>query len=78
MEPVHVREISNEEGDKLLGIVRRGNGSIVTWQRAQILLWSAQGLDTEDIAPLTYTTEDRVRSTIDRFNDAGIDSLHHH
>jgi len=37
-ERVAVREISNEEGRKLLSIVRSGSGSVVRWQRAQIVL----------------------------------------
>src|SRR5664279_2748542 len=44
-ELVAVREISNEEGRKLLSIVRRGSGSVVRWRRAQILLRSAQHMD---------------------------------
>jgi hypothetical protein len=39
-ERVRVREISNDEGNRLLKIVRRSSGSIVTWRRAQIVLWS--------------------------------------
>ena len=36
------------EGNKLLGIVRRGSGSVVRWRRAQIVLWSAQAMDAGD------------------------------
>ena len=35
--PVQVRPINNDEGMWLLPIVRRGNGSAVTWRRAQIV-----------------------------------------
>lgn len=35
------REISNDEGHRLLQMVRRSSGSIVTWSRARIVLWSA-------------------------------------
>lgn len=41
-ERVQVREISNEEGNRLLRMVRRDSGSVVTWRRAQIVLLSAQ------------------------------------
>ena len=45
---VRVREISAEEGNRLLRIVRRDSGSVVTWRRAQIVaqivLLSAQGM----------------------------------
>jgi hypothetical protein len=32
-ERVHVREIDNEEGQRLLQLVRRSSGSVVTWRR---------------------------------------------
>jgi hypothetical protein len=35
---VQVRTISNDEGNRLLRIVRRGTGSVVTWRRAQMVL----------------------------------------
>jgi hypothetical protein len=41
--PVELRSISNEEGNRLLRLVRRGAGNILTWRRAQIVLWAAQG-----------------------------------
>ena len=31
---VGLREISNEEGNRLLRMIRRTSGSIVTWRRA--------------------------------------------
>lgn len=34
-------EISDEVGKRLLRMVRRGAGNIVTWRRAQIVLWAA-------------------------------------
>ncbi|MFD8525710.1 hypothetical protein ACFV2D_38000 [Streptomyces capillispiralis] len=35
-ERVHVREIDDDEGARLLRIIRRGSGSVVTWRRAQL------------------------------------------
>ena len=32
-ERVRLREITNEEGNRLLRIVRRTSGSVVTWRR---------------------------------------------
>jgi hypothetical protein len=72
-ERVRVREISNDEGNRLLKTVRRSSGSIVTWRRAQIVLWSAQGMDVAQIAPLAFTSEDRVRAVIHNFNADGFD-----
>jgi hypothetical protein len=49
-ERVRVRDITNNEGNRLLRIVRRGSGSVVKWRRAQIVLWSAQGMEVPQIA----------------------------
>jgi hypothetical protein len=37
-EGIRVRQISKEEGQRLLRIVRRSSGSVVTWRRAQMVL----------------------------------------
>jgi hypothetical protein len=55
-EPVRVRAISNEEGNRLLRIVRRSSGSVVTWRRAQMVLLSAQGMDPAQIARVAFTS----------------------
>ena len=72
---VQVREISNDEGNRLLRIVRRSSGSVVTWRRAQMVLLSAQGMDVPAIAKVTFTSPDRVRDVIHNFNADGFDSL---
>jgi transposase len=74
-ERVAIRDISNDEGNKLLQIVRRGSGSVVRWRRAQIVLWSAQHMDVPAIAKIAFTSEDRVREVIHNFNRDGFDSL---
>ncbi len=76
MEPLRVREITNDEGNRLLRIVRRGDGSVVTWRRAQIVLWSAQQMNVPKIAELAFSSEDRVREVIHNFNDDGFDSIY--
>lgn len=75
-EGVRVREISNEEGQRLLKIVRRSTGSVVTWRRAQMVLLSAQGMDVAQIATVAFTSPDRVREVLHNFNDDGFDSLY--
>jgi hypothetical protein len=50
-----VREISNDEGNRLSRIVRRSSGSVVTWRRVQMVLLSAQGMDPSGIAEVTFT-----------------------
>jgi transposase len=75
-ERVQVRSISNEEGNRLLRILRRGTGSVVTWRRAQMVLLSAQAMDVPQIAKVTFTSEDRVRDVIHNFNADGFGSLY--
>ena len=73
---VRVREISDDEGNRLKRIVRRGSGSVVTWRRAQMVLWSAQGIGVAQIARLAFTSEDRVRDVLHNFNADGFESLY--
>src|SRR5215213_743503 len=72
---VQVRPIDNDEGNRLLRIVRRSSGSVVTWRRAQMVLLSAQGMDVAMIAQVTFTSPDRVRDVIHNFNADGFESL---
>ena len=68
-------DITNEEGGRLLRIVRRSSGSVVTWRRAQMVLLSAQGMDVAQISKVAFTSPDRVREVLHNFNDNGFDSL---
>ncbi|MDQ1751304.1 MAG: hypothetical protein QOE71_2360 [Pseudonocardiales bacterium] len=63
-ERLRVREIDDDEGRRLVRIIRRGSGSVVTWRRAQRVLLSAQGMDAAAIAKVAFTSEDRVRDVI--------------
>jgi transposase len=74
-EGIRVREITSEEGNRLLRTVRRSSGSVVTWRRAQMVLLSAQGMDVAQIAKVAFTSPDRVREVLHNFNDDGFDSL---
>jgi hypothetical protein len=67
-ERLRVHEIDDDEGQRLLRIVRWGSGSVVTWRRAQMVLLSAQGMDVAAIAKVAFTSEDRVRDVIGNFN----------
>ena len=71
-----MREIDDDEGRRLVRIIRRGSGSVVTWRRAQMVLLSAQGMDVGAIAKVAFTSEDRVRDVIHNFNTDGFDSLY--
>jgi transposase len=75
-ERVRVRDITAQEGNRLLRIVRRSSGSVVTWRRAQMVLLSAQGMDAPAIATVTFSSHDRVRDVLHNFNLDGFDSLY--
>lgn len=71
-----MREIDDDEGRRLVRIIRRGTGSVVTWRRAQMILLSAQGMAVPKIAEVSFTSADRVRDVIHNFNTDGFDSLY--
>jgi transposase len=73
---VVLREITNEEGNRLLRIVRRDSGSVVTWRRAQIVLLSAQRMSPAKISEVVFTDPDTVREVIHNFNRDGFDALY--
>ena len=72
---VELREISNEEGNRLLGMIRRSSGSVVTWRRAQVVLLAAQRMPTARIAEVVFADPDTVRDVIHNFNRDGFDAL---
>jgi hypothetical protein len=73
---VRVREIIKDLETRLLRIVRRSSGSVVTWRWAQMVLLSAQGVDVAQIGEVAFTSLDRVRGVISNFNGDGFDSLY--
>ncbi|GAA1824496.1 hypothetical protein GCM10009682_50900 [Luedemannella flava] len=73
---MRVREIDDDEGRRLLRIIRRGTGSVVTWRRAQMVLLSAQGMPVAKIAEVTFAGPDRVRDVIHDFNTDGFEALY--
>jgi transposase len=75
-EGLRAREVTDEEGNRLLRIVRRSSGSVVTWRRAQMVLLSLQAMDVLGIAKVTLTSPDRVREVINNFNRDGFGSLY--
>ncbi len=73
---VELREITPEEGNRLLRIVRRDSGSVVTWRRAQIVLLSAQGMSPPAISEVVFTDPDTVREVIHNFNRDDFEALY--
>ncbi|MEV7981845.1 IS630 family transposase [Streptomyces sp. NPDC086519] len=71
-EPVRVRRLTDQEGQRLRQIVRRGSTSSVRYRRAMMLLASAGGNRVPVIAQLVQADEDTVREVIHRFNEIGL------
>lgn len=67
-----VRRLTDQEGQKLRQIVRRGSTSSVRYRRAMTLLASAGGNRVPVIAQLVQADEDTVRDVIHRFNEFGL------
>ncbi|MET7726466.1 IS630 family transposase [Streptomyces mirabilis] len=74
-EPVRVRRLTDQEGQRLQQIVRRGGTSSVRYRRAMMLLASAGGNRVPVIAQLVQADEDTVRDVIHRFNEIGLACL---
>jgi transposase len=74
-EPVCVRRLTDQEGQKLQRIVCRGTASSVRYRRAMMLLASAGGNRVPVIAKLVQADEDTVRDVIHRFNEVGLACL---
>jgi transposase len=74
-QPVKVRRLTDQEGQKLQRIVRRGGTSTVRYRRAMMLLASAGGNSVPVIARLVQADEDTVRDVIHRFNEIGLACL---
>ena len=73
---MRVRELTDDEGNRLVRILRRGRGSVVTWRRAQMVLLSAQGMEPARIAVVAFTSADRVRDVLHNFNADGFEALY--
>jgi hypothetical protein len=75
-EPVRVRRPTDQEGQKLQQIVRRGSTSSVRYRRAMMLLASASGNRVPVIAQLVQADEDTVRDPVSaaRRASAGADA----
>ncbi|WP_344641727.1 helix-turn-helix domain-containing protein, partial [Kitasatospora cystarginea] len=74
-EPVRVRRLTDQEGQQLQRIVRRGSTNTVRYRRAMMLLASAGGNRVPVIAQLVQADEDTVRDVIHRFNEIGLACL---
>ncbi|WP_050900528.1 helix-turn-helix domain-containing protein [Paenibacillus elgii] len=69
-----VRELTIEEGNKLVHIARRGTDPVEV-RRALLILASAQKMKVPEISSLYHISGEHIRKIIHRFNTEGIDSL---
>jgi transposase len=74
-EPVRARRLTDQEGQRLTQLVRRGRGNPIRVRRATIILASASGTPVPAIARLVAADEDTVRDVIHAFNARGLDAL---
>ena len=74
-EPVWARRLTDQEGQRLLQIVRRGRHGSVRVRRAMIIMASASGTLVPAIARLVAADEDTVRDVIHAFNAKGLAAL---
>ncbi|HEY5359431.1 MAG TPA: helix-turn-helix domain-containing protein [Streptosporangiaceae bacterium] len=70
-EPVRARWLTDQEGQRLQQIVRRGKHGSVRVRRAMIIMASSSGTTATAIARLVAGDEDTVRDVIHAFNQKG-------
>jgi transposase len=73
-DPVKARRLTDEEGQRLLHLVRRGRNPIRV-RRATMILASSSGTPVSAVARLVAADEDTVREVIHRFNEVGLKAL---
>ena len=73
---MELRDVTDEEGNRLLRMIRRSSGSIVTWRRAQMVLLAAQRMPAARIAEVVFSDPDTVREVIHNFNRDGFEALY--
>ncbi len=74
-ERVRARRLSDQEGQRLQQIVRRGKHGSIRVRRAMIIMSSASGTPVPAIARLVAADEDTVRDVIHAFNEKGLAAL---
>ncbi len=76
--PVRARRLSQDEGQYLLRLVRRGRQESIRVRRGLMILASSSGTPVPAIARLVAADEDTVRDVIHAFNDRGLAALDPH
>src|SRR3954463_1016136 len=70
-EPVKARRLTDQEGQRLTQIMRRGRGNPIRVRRATIIMASSSGTPVAAIARLVAADEDTVRDVIHALNERG-------
>jgi transposase len=73
--PVRARRLTEDEGQYLLRLVRRGVHNSVRYRRALIIMASSAGTGVPAIARLVAADPDTVRNVIHAFNVQGLAML---
>nr|MDT0662618.1 IS630 family transposase [Micromonospora sp. DSM 115978] len=73
--PVRVRRLTDDEGQYLLRLIRRGVHDSVRYRRALIIMASSAGTRVPVIAGLVAADPDTVRDVIHAFNNEGLGML---
>ena len=74
-ERVRARRLTDQEGQRLQQIVRRGKHGSIRVRRALIIMASASGTTVPAIARLVAADEDTVRDVVHAFNEKGLAAL---
>jgi transposase len=74
-EPVRARRLTDQEGQRLQQIVRRGKHESIRVRRAMIIMASSSGTPAAAIARLVAADEDTVRDVIHAFSAKGLAAL---
>jgi len=70
--PVKARRLTQDEGQFLLRLVRRGHADAVRCRRALMILASSSGTPVAPIARLVAADPDTVREVVHAFNARGL------
>ena len=74
-EPVRARRLTEQEGQRLTALVRRGRGNPIRVRRAMIILASSSGAPVAAIARLVAADVDTVCDVIHAFDERGLAAL---
>lgn len=71
---IYVRDLTKEEGNRLVRIARKGADPVQV-RRALLILASAQKMKVPEISRLYHISGEHIRHTLHRFNAEGLASL---